>query len=221
MRKSLFVLIILLAGTPTLAETRCIIQVTSGQENMNIVQLCVTSNTGNLKIPVATPILYSAYGPKGQARLHIDPTKVKLKQQGCQAQTQAGPDGTPIISVNATSSQCQVQASYSFAHLHRDYFVLFKNTLNEPVSLQVVTRRTLQYFPQVRPLQPYDFSEEEDTGGAWQYMSLLQPVAPGDQVVIVAARQPDPGFIGGWSWLWGAMALAGLMVLVGWRRCSA
>lgn len=207
---------LLLLSVPTFARQRCVIQVTPDGTNMNIIQLCTTDRHGKMRLSIALPIPYSVQGPVGRP-LPIDPAKVKLKKKGCTARVTPGLE----LSVDNASKQCRIQASYSFAHAHKDYFLLFKNISGEPIQVQVVTRRTPMYYPQVRPLLPYTFSEEEDTSGAWQYMSITRPLAPGASLVILAARQPDRGFVGGWAWLWGAMAASGMFILIGWRRSRA
>lgn len=212
----LFLLILLLLPTSVFAQTRCVIQITSGYKNMNILQLCKTGRQGKQKLPIAMIAPFSVQGPIN-AVLPVNPSEIRIKKQGCDASVTSMDE----ISVNNSSPQCQVKVSYSFAHLHKDYFVVFKNITDGPVTFQVVTRSTPVYYPQVRPLRPYMFSREDDTSGAWQYMSMLDPVRPGERIVVVAARQPDRGFIGGWVWLWGALAMAGIFLVVGWRRNHA
>jgi len=216
MSRLFLIWVFLLIALPGLARTRCVVQVTAGDMNMTIIQLCTTDKQGSLTLPIARPIPYSLQGPV-LPPVKIDSTKVNMKKQGCDIRV------TPDInmSINNSSQQCQVQVSYSFPHHYKDYFVLFKNIADEAISLQVVTRRTPVYYPQVRPLVPYAFSEEEDNSGAWQYMSLAKPVAPGASITIMAARQPDRGFIGGWAWLWISMGFAGVFLLISWRHKRA
>ncbi len=74
--------------------------------------------------------------------------------------------------------------------------------------VRVVTRRTASYSPQVRPLAPYDYAEEDDEDGTWQVMTLREPVRAGGRLRIALSHLPAP--LGAYR----VAALVGLIAVV-------
>lgn len=58
--------------------------------------------------------------------------------------------------------------------------------------VRLVTRRTAAYAPQMRPLAPYVYDEEDDDGGTWQILTLRDPVRAGTRLRVALRRLPAP-----------------------------
>lgn len=59
-------------------------------------------------------------------------------------------------------------------------------------QVRLVTRRTLSYAPQIRPLAPYAYEEQDDDTGTWQILTLLEPVRPGTRLRVAVRHLPAP-----------------------------
>ena len=212
MRKISFLFMLtplLFLSASALGQQRCMLQITFDTQKATIIQLC--SGTINdphvMPLPMISP--YNVNGPSSPF-LPIPDKKVKIQTTGCSASITKDK-----ITVTPSMDQYQVQISYSFDHKGKNYFVLVKNPTPTTLPYQVVTRRTTIYTPIVRPLALYTFEEEEDTQGAWQYMTLTNPLKPDEQLIIFAGNPADRGFLGNWTML-GAFLLLGLL-LGAWR----
>lgn len=57
-------------------------------------------------------------------------------------------------------------------------------------QVRLVTRRTMSYAPQIRPLVPYAYDEQDDDSGTWQILTLLEPVRSGTRLRVDVRHLP-------------------------------
>lgn len=201
-----FSLVVFIFPGPLRAELRCILQVAFDEEDLAVVQLCSGDTDARLPLPLISP--YSVTGSVN-ARLPVPPSSINVQKDGASVQI----DGSDIV-VHRVGDQYQVQISYRMRHGGRDWFVVASNHSGQEIAYQVVTRKMSAYWPQVRPLEEYTLDQEDDTGGAWVYMTLNSPLLPAHTLVVFAGKAPDQGFVGGWLLL-GVLLAFGLVAGIG------
>lgn len=128
-------------------------------------------------------------GPVPAPRSEAVPDGVEVETRG-PVGASFGPEGLRIAPAGGPGD-ARVEVRYTLPVRSADMSLVLapERTLDR---VRVVTRRTAAYAPQVRPLAPYAYEEEDDDDGTWQMLTLRDPVRAGTRLRVSLRHLPAP-----------------------------
>ncbi len=170
------------------APTFLVAQVVVGEDEVTVIQrLDVAGDPTNAAglFPFLVP--EDGPGPVMAPRSEAVPDGVEVQASG-PVRASFGPDGLRLVPTGG-SGDARVEVRYTLPVRSGEMpLVLAPDRTLDRVRL--VTRRTAAYAPQVRPLAPYAYDEEDDDDGTWQMLTLRDPVRAGTHLRVFLGHLP-------------------------------
>lgn len=187
----LAVFLVLVPVAPALAApTFLTAQVLVGEDHVTVIaRLDVAGDPGGAAGTFPLLVPEDGPGPVLAPRSEAVPDGVDVQTSG-PLRASFGPEGLRIAPTGGPWD-ARVEVRYALRLRSADMLLVLApdRTLDR---VRVVTRRTAAYAPQVRPLAPYAYAEEDDDGGTWQMLTLRDPVRAGTRLRVSLRHLPAP-----------------------------
>lgn len=184
MRLLLFAFVLVFFGVRAqAAEAHLMVQLLVGEDRLSVLERLVLPE--GLSSAMAFPLL-RAEGWKDES---LGQAEVDIATEG---EIQARfVDGNILLEPTKNQGFAAAQVRFSPKIEGTEVFL----TLSPQMSLQSVvffTRKTAGYSPQIRPLAPYLYDEEETEVGKTQILRLISPVQAGSTLRVAMRHLPSP-----------------------------
>ncbi len=128
-------------------------------------------------------------GPVLAPRSEAVPDGVEVQTSG-PVRASFGPEGLRIAPAGGPgNARVEVRYTLPVRSAEMPLVLAPERTLDR---VRLVTRRTGAYAPQMRPLAPYAYEEEDDDDGTWQMLTLRDPVRAGTRLRVSLGHLPAP-----------------------------
>jgi hypothetical protein len=191
------------------------VQVMPGDDGLQVSEaLRVTGGSTPVRYDVPLALPEGGRGPTIAPRSEAVRDGVETKAEGGAA-VDFGGGALHVTGVPAVAGRpMTVQVRYTLP-IESSRTVLAVTPAMPLERVQVVSRRTAAYVPQVRPLAPYAIREETEEDGTWVYQTTAEGVPAASTLRIAAGHLPyGPGPYRTAGGLLAGIALAALAVAV-------
>lgn len=184
------ILVSLLGLWPPLAIARpnvLTVKVIVGEDKVFITQRLDIAS-GPTKALKAMPMLRPEGGPLPKVALEGDSDGEGLKVETRGAIAVGEIKDAVLLKVGGDG---QVEARYALPIRSTSMRFILESQDLDLDGVRFVTRKTPSYSPQLRPLAPYHYAEEDTEDGTWQMMTLLMPLNRGERVEVALLHLPQ------------------------------
>lgn len=208
--------VLALPGSARAAPAILIAQVLVGEDQVTVIErLDVAGDPRDAAGTFPLLVPEDGPGPVPAPRSEAVPDGVEVQTSG-PVRASFGPEGLRIAPTGGPGD-ARVEVRYTLPVRSADMPLVLapERTLDR---VRLVTRRSAAYAPQVRPLAPFVYEEEDDDGGTWQMLTLRDPVRAGTRLRVSLRHLPAPFGPYRTAALFGLVAVVVGVGLAAWSR---